>query len=286
MKTTASWGNNILDSTDIETTDIESIFNFMKYSEKLEWLIEDIRAESDKKKRNELKKDLPYMISSVLKKPHRLAENLEKSNLMIFDLDGLTEQGLKDIRNKIYKDPYTFFFFVSPSGAGLKIGVKLSKYITNNSTYRYNYEVYKKELEKAYGIELDNTKDSVRACFLSHDPKQFFNEKALSVAVLMPPIEKKTDYKMDISEDEEIEKIRQLCLSCRSELVYEDWITCGLALATLGGIGKELFVVLSTGNGSKDSVRDIEYKFDTFSNSGSIGIGSFFHMMKKYNVEI
>ena len=88
----------------------------------------------------------------------------------------------------------------------------------------------------------------------------------------------------EVSQDETIEEVRQLCQKCNSVLSYDDWITCAGSLSSLGHIGEDLFVLLSTGNGSKDSIDSIRRKYRSCENLERINIGSFFHVMKKYNV--
>lgn len=133
--------------------------------------IADIRVQKDKEKRNELKSKLPYVTfagtfetraNSYLKKP---------SGLACMDFDKVED--IDELKGKVNADKYTFASFISPSGDGLKVLVKIPN-VGNNEDYQ-DYYIKLIDYYKQY-YELDKgTKDLARACYLSFDDELFQN---------------------------------------------------------------------------------------------------------------
>lgn len=133
--------------------------------------VANIRIESDKKIRNELKSKLPYVTfcGTFLSRSN---SNLKiHSGLACLDFDDVNN--VEDLRELINKDVYTFSSFVSPSGDGLKVLVKIPN-VDNNNDYQDYYIELINYFKKYH--ELDKgTKDIARACYLSYDEKLFLN---------------------------------------------------------------------------------------------------------------
>ena len=282
-----SFGENLLKPDEIQTVKIEDILDYMTFSEKLDRKIQAIRyykKMGNKTKANRIKMSLPYIFSSTLKKAYRAAENFESASFMIFDADKVTMEKLEELRACLKKDPLVFFYYISSSGKGIKIGVKLYKKILDASEYRDNYRFYKEQFEKAYQVDLDNTISCVSTSNLSYDEQLYYNPNSVPVKQYKQPQVIKSVYRMSSLEDQEIEKIREKCARFTGNLDYYDWIKCGAALSTLGGIGEDLFVLLSTGNESKDSEREIRRKYKSLENFDDIKIGTFFHILERHGV--
>jgi len=282
-----SFGSNIKDSKDLIECSLADIFDYMGYSDKLLLDCLDIRnqgfSDDDKRKK---KSKLPYFCSSTFKTPVRKNSDLKKAELMILDIDKLQIEKLAEIKTLLKKEPFVHFSFISPSGAGLKVGLKFNKPITDPEIYTHNYKIYANQFSKFYGVEIDNTHDASRACFLSLDEDLYYNAESLPLNVVYPKKETRKEFKVEVSEDETIERARQLCQKCNIRLSYEDWYKCGSSLASLGHIGEDLFVLLSTGNGSKDSIQSIRRKYRSLESLERVGIGTFFHIMKRNGVNL
>ncbi len=134
-------------------------------------LIENIRKEKDKEKRNILKKGLPAVCFSGEFNKREDSSITNHSGLICLDFDGYsTAKDLSAERKKLQKDPFTFALFTSPSGNGLKALVKIPKEIDNHKSY-FN------ALEKHYNSQyFDKTcKNISRVCYESYDPKIYVN---------------------------------------------------------------------------------------------------------------
>ena len=138
-------------------------------------LIKSIRAEQDKSKRNEYKKELPSICFSGQFNKRADVALQEHSGLICLDFDGYAKQStlLKD-KAKFSKDKYVYSAFISPSGNGLKLLVKIPRIADNHVGYFI-------ALEKYFNSEyFDKTSKNIsRVCYESYDPLIAINENAL-----------------------------------------------------------------------------------------------------------
>ena len=108
---------------------------------------------------------------------------------VMLDFDNISAHLLIQAIKTANECEYTLFSFVSISGYGLKILVRV------DSTMEHHEAAYKQVLahyEKLLNIKGDSsTKDLSRLCFLSHDPKAFINENAsiFKIELAEPAIE-------------------------------------------------------------------------------------------------
>ena len=129
-------------------------------------IVKRIRAEKNKSERNEIKKLLPAIcFSGTFKK--RLDTALEQhSGLICLDFDGYAKQ--KDLlqeKEMLSKNKYVFSAFISPSGNGLKVLVKIPADADNHTNYFNSLE---KHFNSPY---FDKTsKNLSRVCYESYDP--------------------------------------------------------------------------------------------------------------------
>jgi succinate dehydrogenase flavin-adding protein (antitoxin of CptAB toxin-antitoxin module) len=134
-------------------------------------LVKKIRLEKDKGDRNELKKQLPAICFSGTFNKRADSGLIEHSGLICLDFDGYTKQKelLQDKEN-LSKNKYVFSVFISPSGNGLKVLVKIPADPDNHTNY-FN------SLEKYFNSPFfDKTsKNLSRVCYESYDPLIFVN---------------------------------------------------------------------------------------------------------------
>lgn len=125
----------------------------------------------------ELKKKIPSFIISGTYEGGRKAENLKDySGYLILDIDKLPKDEIKNYKQKIAEVPFTFACFISPSGVGLKIIVKVS---SNPAQHLQAFNQLKAIYEKATGVEIDKSgKDINRLCFFSCDSSIVINYEA------------------------------------------------------------------------------------------------------------
>lgn len=146
-------------------TSLEAVFNAIengKYSAQ----ISRIRSEPDKEERNYLKRKLPIACFSGKFSVRKDDALIEHSGLICLDFDHVND--VASLKASLQLDPYCYAAFVSPSGDGVKMIVRIPK---NN--HRGSFRA----LRKRY-TQIDNTPDESRACFLSWDSEIWINNAA------------------------------------------------------------------------------------------------------------
>lgn len=158
--------------------------------------IHRLRQATEKADRSKIKYFLPSICFSGKFESRYDDKIIEHSGLVILDFDHV--ENLPEFKAEICKDEYTFAAFISPSGDGLKVLVKIPPEIENHEKYYYG-------LIKKYPTLDTTSKNISRVCFASYDPELYLNEnskvftdkgKIVETKELKPIIEaKKTDYK-------------------------------------------------------------------------------------------
>jgi hypothetical protein len=123
------------------------------------------------------KKSLPAFTPSAKFVGGRKMEFLaEYSNLLILDIDKLSPTDLKTGSNLANQNEFTYASFISPSGNGLKILVKID---TPKTEHKESFLAVQDHYEKLLNLEIDKSgKDVTRLCFYSFDPNLYLNENA------------------------------------------------------------------------------------------------------------
>jgi hypothetical protein len=137
-------------------------------------LVKKIRLEKRKPERQELKKQLPAICFSGTFNKRTDASLIQHSGLICLDFDGYTKQKeLLQEKENLSKNKYVFSVFISPSGNGLKVLVKIPADADNHTNY-FN------SLEKHFNsLYFDKTsKNLSRVCYESYDPLLFVNENS------------------------------------------------------------------------------------------------------------
>lgn len=137
-------------------------------------LVKGIRQEKEKSARNELKKGLPAIcFSGVFTK--RLDDSLiEHSGLVCLDFDNYEKQKeMLEDKERLQKDKFVFSVFISPSGDGLKVLVKIPADADNHNNYFNSLNTH------FNNPHFDKTSRNVsRVCYESYDPLIYINENS------------------------------------------------------------------------------------------------------------
>ena len=135
-------------------------------------IIKDVRLLiNDKPKRDLEKKKLPLLGFGGTFGSRGNAELLQSSGLAMLDFDHV--ENLQDLRDDVDNDAFTFASFVSPSGDGLKVLVKIPL-VANDKDYKSFYLEIQRYYDKFAKTD-DSTKDISRATFVSYDPNLHLN---------------------------------------------------------------------------------------------------------------
>lgn len=137
-------------------------------------LVEGIRKEQDSDLRNKLKKNLPSICFSGKFTKRNDSALLEHSGLICLDFDKFpSKKDLKEFGDYIKTDKYTFAAFISPSGNGYKVVVKIPK---DHKAHKMYFDSLKDYYESPYFDS--TTKNISRVCYESYDPRIYINKNS------------------------------------------------------------------------------------------------------------
>ena len=161
-----------------------------KYKQAIVYLRKSL-TEKKEEAYNKAKKSLPAFTPSGKFVGGRKLEFLaEYSNCIILDIDKLSKEDLTKASHLANQSEFTFASFISPSGNGLKILVKID---TPKGEHKETFLKVQAHFEEILKLEIDKSgKDITRLCFYSSDENLYLNENAktfvTSSEVEMPKI--------------------------------------------------------------------------------------------------
>lgn len=134
-------------------------------------LLEKIRLEPEKKKRDELKQFLPSICFSGTFNNRSKSGIIEHSGLICLDFDNFdNDELLQTWRDTLTANEFIYSVFTSPSGNGLKALVKIPYEIENHKAY---HDSLMNHFDSPYFDK--NTHDISRVCYESYDPNIHIN---------------------------------------------------------------------------------------------------------------
>ena len=160
---------NFADTTAPKYVEIDYVLESIKNC-KIQKQVDELRGETDKKKRNELKKLLPCILFSGTFSKRSDKSIIEHSGYVVLDWDDVID--LEQKKAEIVKNEFIYACFISPSGNGLKAVAKIPKDIQKHRGYYAG-------LVRAFP-ELDATsKNESRICYASCDKDIYINKNAI-----------------------------------------------------------------------------------------------------------
>ena len=160
---------NIYEKVDGHYIDVNVLLSHIKLG-RWKSKIDELRLNlGNKELKNRCKNHLPSVCFSG-KFTERKDECItQHSGLAILDFDHV--DNLPEFKKQICEDEYTYACFISPSGDGLKVLVKIPPEIENHEQYYLG-------LIQKYP-NLDKTSRNIsRVCFVSYDPDLYLNENS------------------------------------------------------------------------------------------------------------
>ncbi len=126
---------------------------------------------------NKAKKSLPAFTPSGRFVGGRKLEFLANySNCIILDIDKLSAADLQNAKHLANQSEFTFASFISPSGNGLKILVKIN---SDKANHKEAFLLVQAHYEAILKLEIDKSgKDITRLCFYSWDENLYLNENS------------------------------------------------------------------------------------------------------------
>ena len=136
----------------------------------------DAVLDGDKDEADRLKKELPSVTFAGTFSRRAKAALVKSSGLLVLDLDKISDDAFESIQSKATATPFVVLAFVSPSGNGYKIIIRIGD---DPAEYERYFRAACRWAADVLGIEPDQSgKDISRLCFLCSDPQAYFNPNA------------------------------------------------------------------------------------------------------------
>lgn len=167
-------------------------------------LIEQIRSEQNKAKRDTLKKRLFWICFSGEFSKRNNESMIRHSGFICLDFDGIPEKDLQMWKNRLKENCYTYACFISPSGNGLKVIWKVPECATNDEHNRRFDAIAEQFKDNRYFDR--NVKGWSRVCFESYDPQIYIDrESSLVFEGIAEPVEISTPIQLAPAKNTDIQ---------------------------------------------------------------------------------
>ncbi|MCB0535960.1 MAG: DUF3987 domain-containing protein [Saprospiraceae bacterium] len=136
--------------------------------------IRHLAAKGKSQQASNLKKQLPaFTVSGHFNRGRTLEHLVEYTHFIVLDFDKLEPTQLEKLKSESRQDRFSMAGFTSPSGNGYKIAVQVDSEAENHIEA---FQQVRSWFRENHSLEIDRSgKDITRLCFLSHDPKAWFN---------------------------------------------------------------------------------------------------------------
>lgn len=161
------------------TYSFEDIVNIIKSNELKEetLLVRELHLQKKEREKKAVKLGLPAPMFSGKFSNNRKEKDIEEYyQYVIVDVDGLTNEQVIEAKQKAIDIEYSLLVFVSPSGTGVKIIVKVDSPMKfHKKACEFVYDYY----DCFLGFKVDRkNSDFSRMCFLCWDDKCYYNSTA------------------------------------------------------------------------------------------------------------
>jgi predicted P-loop ATPase len=282
MSKLVSFYSNIKSVVQTEPKDINTILGGIK-SGFYKDIVERVRTETDKAKRDELKKKAPNFTASGLF-TKRTEEGLkDHSGYIAIDIDDVEEY--ETTFKLLCNDDYTYACFKSIGGSGLCVLIQI-----NGTQHRDSFESLKAYFYNKYSIIIDPSCGNIsRARFVSYDEDLFINEKAkkfkASRAAAKEHEAARTSFHIHTSS-----KFEKLLSLINTDICgdYERWYRIGAGIASeYGESGLDYYQAISRFGATYDpDAVAKQYRACLKSSNGTIKINTVYYWAKQHGYTV
>lgn len=207
---------------------------------------------------------------------------LTHSGYLQADLDAKDNPQLADldaVADMLRIDPHVAFFFKSPSGKGLKVGVKVPSALDLHAAA---FATVERHFLDRYSLQIDkSTKDATRLSFVSYDPHVWINEDARPIEVAAQASKRASAPVFHAPLTTEEDDIREMlkCIPPRPE--YKTWleIASGVWAACDMTVGTQLLMEWSPEEAPGEYAKKHRARLT------QIGIGTVVHYAKLHGFD-
>jgi hypothetical protein len=203
-----------------------------------------VRAISDKKRRDTVKKSLPGVTFSGLFSKRKDDCLIQHSGFICIDIDDLDED-VEAFKEILIKDRYVYSCFTSVSGTGLRVLFRIA-----SQHHRESYYGISDYLRKHYGLITDpQSMVPSRSFYVTYDPFLYIASGVVPVFTDYPKeIKHQKTENFAFAEDDFFNILNQIETKrinlCDS---YQDWLKIGFALSNkFGENGRDYYHIVSS----------------------------------------
>lgn len=245
----------------------------------------------------------------LFKEGHSKANLVRYNNIVIIDIDHLSEEELLKVARQLQQDEYVFAYWKSPSGQGLKGLVRISSEedVALDEHHRQAFRQLTEYFYTQYSIDIDQSgSDYSRLCYACWDEELVIKETAKVFAVNheIEPEAKPADYsrpkvkkqstRKGSDRQADIDTVRDIIRHLRNTgrsitHEYENWLRVAYAIAATFSpkTGETFFLLLSQQDADKfdpDACRQLlDYCYAH--TNGQVTIGTLIYLAKKEGYE-
>ena len=196
----------------------------------------------------------------------------------------LSPESIYTKKTNFEKLPFVVLVFVSPSGTGIKVIVKVDPLPIDATSHREAWQQIVNYF-KPMGLEIDPSgKDLPRLCLLAHDPTAYYNPKATAFTLKPSEPTPAKSTPPAFTGEKSIDDISAALHAIPAD-DYEIWIEMGMALHHAKEIDDaaafRLWSEWSATSAKFNPNEDIEAKWRSFASGTGKGLGSVFHLAKQ-----
>lgn len=261
-----------------EHIQLDEFINSVKYG-KWKHLIEPIRTEQDKDKRNKLKRNIPSVTISGVFEERKEDCLLQHSGFICIDIDNFTD------KSQLINDKYTYSLMKSASGGGLAVIVKIDK-----EKHKESFKWLQNYYFQSFGIVVDSAPQNVASLrFVSYDPEIYINEKSTKARSISLAPKKQKSLPIVLPQNKVAELVREVVDSGKNIAPdYERYRNLAFALASgFGEDGRIYFHSLCAVSEKYDSRHaEKQYNEALKGRKDGISVGTFYYMLKDAGISI
>jgi hypothetical protein len=166
----------------------------------------------ENKKADEIKSSLVAFTTSGTFGESRTKKNINTySQIIGLDFDHIPVTEINNLVSLINDCEYTFASFVSPSGEGLKVFIKVNSNAEQHTTVYNQVANFYKELS---GYDFDaKCKDITRLCFVSCDTELYLNNDAVTFELKAEVKPVKAEYQKEVQQTLTTDELLDKCLN-------------------------------------------------------------------------
>jgi len=269
---------------DVQHTTLGAVLErFRRPNGHLQALISRIRTARSEEERKALKRELAQVVFSGTFARRQNDGIQSYSGILTVDLDADHNPGrdLPGLKPLLAQDPYVLAAFISPSGNGLKLLVRVAEPIAEVTDQKPLQKAHARAaraffgyLRATYGLIADDTPDLSRACFATVDPALHFNPDAeifrFRHEVELPPVASSGDGAADL----ELIESALAALPLDGSLDYHLWLKVLFALTSAVGEDAAVELMLKHTRDARDTEEYIRQRLKSY--RGEVKIGTLF----------